>query len=410
MRQLRLVGPGDDGMLVLESDDGAEQFMLPVSPALRIASAEPEPVRATTAGPNEPEGIRPRDIQIRVRAGEDPQAIADESGTSLERIMRFAYPVLQERIRVVDEARRSRARGTGGTHVLFGELAETGFAAHGIDVSKIEWNALRRPDGGWSVLASVPGPRLDDDTPVVAKFSLVLTSRTVSALNDVAADLLSGHPIRALQPPPVYGPITVNDTASAAAGTATSTAEFGTRLAAVPTIVPADEDLGDDPETSRIAQSKEALSSEITVSSDGTVSSEGTTSSRNTLSSDGTVAPDSTGSAPASRRQMRRLKARTHPVPINVDEDEPFDREAFAPKGFPESGWHEQALPLDLPLAVEADSAHPAIDPSSSAGDPATDAAGPADDPRPRRTGRANDKPRMPSWDDILLGVRRKSE
>jgi hypothetical protein len=27
-----------------------------------------------------------------------------------------------------------------------------------------------------------------------------------------------------------------------------------------------------------------------------------------------------------------------------------------------------------------------------------------------RRSGKGNDKPRMPSWDDILLGVRRKSE
>jgi hypothetical protein len=377
-------------MLVLDSDDGAEQFMLPVTPALRIASAEPEPLRAITAGTNEPEGIRPRDIQMRVRAGEDPQSIADESGTSLEKIMRFAYPVLQERIRVVDEARRSRARGAGGQVMLFGELAETGFAAHGIDASKIEWNALRRPDGGWSVLASVPGPRLDDDTPVLAKFSVVLTSRTVSALNDVAADLLSGHPIRALQPPPVYGPTTVNDTASSTSGASEfGASEFGARLAAVPSVV-----------------------SEADVATDAL----------DTLGVDEASRPDDTapanGTPPTSRRQLRRLKARTHPVPIDAAEDEPFDRAAFAPTDWPESGWQEQALPLELPLAIET---HPA--PADSTRDDHADRAAQSetpgahadtserdDDPRPRRTGRAGDKPRMPSWDDILLGVRRKSE
>ncbi len=101
---------------------------------------------------------------------------------------------------------------------------------------------------------------------------------------------------------------------------------------------------------------------------------------------------------PASRRQ----KAHTRPVPVAVD-DELFDQEAL------DDGWPEPRLPLDL---AEHE---PAAD--APASQPATRAAvdqkpevgqGVAEEPQLKR--KSGEKPRMPSWDDILLGVRRKSE
>src|ERR1700712_2835148 len=111
MRLLRLVGLGGDGKsLLLESVDGNEQFTLPIDERLRNVSSSdlprlPVPESEASKAPS------PREIQTRIRAGESAQGLADDAGIPVERVMRFAYPVLQERIRVVDEARRARARG-----------------------------------------------------------------------------------------------------------------------------------------------------------------------------------------------------------------------------------------------------------------------------------------------------------
>ena len=128
MRELRYVGPASDpGHVLVETADGAEQFRLPISAALHDATqtdllGEPAPSVGTPASPATlidpaaPAGPRrqlsPRDIQVRVRAGEFPESLAAQTGDDLQRIMRFAGPVLEERMRVTDEARRGRARRT----------------------------------------------------------------------------------------------------------------------------------------------------------------------------------------------------------------------------------------------------------------------------------------------------------
>jgi hypothetical protein len=328
MRQLRLVGQDDEGTsLVLETIDGTERFTLPNDERLRDATRVDLPRIGTIV--NEATPLAPRDIQIRVRSGEDPQVLADEAGLALERIMRFAYPVLAERVRVTDEARRGRARRSSeGQLVPFGELADTRFAAHGVDPSAVAWDAFRREDGGWTVTATTSV----DEKPLLAKFSFALMTRTVSALNDVAADLLSDRPIRALappQPPPVLGP----DAEPAGP----------VRLTAVP-----------DPTDTAIAEPSGAT---------------------------------------VIRVPSKRQKAHTHPLPLALD-DELFDQEAL------DDPWHEQELPLDLGEQT------PAPAESSIAQGTAPD----EEHDQPKRSRRAGEKPRMPSWDDILLGVRHKTD
>jgi hypothetical protein len=370
MRQLRLVGPGEDGTVILEATDDAEQFSLVADDALRAACRPTPPPPARTEKDPVIE-LRPRDIQMRVRSGEDPQSIADEAGATLERVMRFAYPVLQERIRITDEARRARARrGSDGQLVPFGELTETRLGAHGVEPDGIAWDAFRREDGGWTVTA---GFAVEDRT-ARATFSFALMNRTVSALNDVAADLLSERPIQALIKPVPPAPVVAHERDE-------PLPEFGpapVRLAAVP-----------DPNQ-----------------------------------------PAEAGRPVPAGRPSRRQKAHTRPLPVGVD-DELFDQEAFEPPASP--SWHEPPLPLDLPESVRSgrtpagpaaqprqQSAAGSADPSSAqaegSGDADGVAAAAAGEPvepevtAHRRTGRAADKPRMPSWDDILLGVRRKSE
>ncbi len=200
MRTLRYVKPAADGehagQVVLETVDGGEQFLLSVDVPLRDA------VRADRAflmgGPEPEPRIGPREIQVRVRGGESPQDLADAHSTSLEWIMRFATPVLAERRRIADEARRSRARRSTseGQSVVFGEAVDERFAAQGFDPVSVRWDAHRREDGQWIVSAYWS----DADCERVAEWAFQLAARTVAPADDTAADLLSDRPIQPLTP------------------------------------------------------------------------------------------------------------------------------------------------------------------------------------------------------------------
>jgi hypothetical protein len=404
VRELRYVGPGDDGSVILENPESGKQFSLVVDDKIIAAMGIGAPDQARSEQPTSGEeaviDLRPRDIQMRVRAGEDPQAIAEEAGVSLDKVMRFAYPVLAERQRVVDEARRGRARNGEGHAVPFGELFDARVASLGAEPTGVRWDAVRRPDGGWTVTAVFTARTYGaEDTELAARFSFALLNRTVSALNDTASDLLSGRPLKALQPPEP-------------------------------------EELPGPPSLTAVPSPDDALD----IGSTNPRSDTGAGSASN--------APSEL--RPPIRLPSRRLKSHTHPIPVRLDEDladELFDQEALDPTG--DTGWHEPPLPLDLGLAHPAppetarhetvqqetarpetarpdtarpDTAHPetahpeTAHPETAQHEPAqhepaqhepgTDA--PLETPHKR--GRAGDKPRMPSWDDILLGVRRKSE
>src|SRR5688572_30244165 len=114
MRTLRLVALSDDGKnfsLAAEGTDGAEgeRFELPVDDRVR-AAARGDARRLTQIDVDAGVELPPRVIQARIRAGETPEQVAAASGTRVERIMRFAHPVLQERARVAEQARDARVR------------------------------------------------------------------------------------------------------------------------------------------------------------------------------------------------------------------------------------------------------------------------------------------------------------
>src|SRR2546426_866346 len=128
MRQLRLVGLAEDGAsLVLESPTG-ESFRLPVDDRVRAACRGD----LTRLGQIEIEldnPLRPAEIQARVRAGESAEQVAASSGMPLARVLRFAYPMLQERERVVAQARATRLRRSA----TLAELVEERLVGRGTD-------------------------------------------------------------------------------------------------------------------------------------------------------------------------------------------------------------------------------------------------------------------------------------
>lgn len=195
MRKLRFVGPGDgSGHFVVESLDGDEQFSVLVDDRLRACLRTDEPPVSTRVAPEPTSSIRPREIQMRVRSGEAPHAVAEDAGISIDRVLLFAGPVLEERSRMSGEARRARARRStpDGQLVNFGEAVDERFTAHGIDPAGVTWDSHRREDGQWVVSAGWRG----GDTDRMAEWAFSLASRAVTPLDETAADLLSDRPIR----------------------------------------------------------------------------------------------------------------------------------------------------------------------------------------------------------------------
>jgi hypothetical protein len=100
--------------------------------------------------------LRPRDIQARIRAGETPEDVAAAAQTSVEKIIGFATPVLAERAYQAELAQRASVRRRAATgHVPnLGAAVSDHLGQLGVDAADVEWDAWRREDGRWTVVAA----------------------------------------------------------------------------------------------------------------------------------------------------------------------------------------------------------------------------------------------------------------
>jgi hypothetical protein len=189
MRQLRLVGLAEEGdSLLLESPTG-ESYRLPLDERVRAACRGD----LTRLGQIEIESdnpLRPREIQARVRAGESAEQVAASAGMALDRVIRFAYPVLQERSRVVAQARTAPVRPAAPEQL--GDLVEERLVGRGTDAATLEWDAWRRDDGRWAVRLSWR----HGDSAHAAHWSLDLGRRALQS-EDPAAEQLSAEEFHA---------------------------------------------------------------------------------------------------------------------------------------------------------------------------------------------------------------------
>ena len=157
MVHLSLAGLSDDGTRLLLLDDAGGEYTLAVDPALR-AALRGEHARLGQLEITMDSAIRPRDIQARIRAGETPESVAKAAQTTVEKIMTFAGPVLDERAHVAQRAQRSTLRRRSGEGSLGGGRTLEDAVTHhlhglGVDVRTIDWDAFRREDGKWTLTA-----------------------------------------------------------------------------------------------------------------------------------------------------------------------------------------------------------------------------------------------------------------
>ncbi len=186
MVHLTLAGLSDDRTRLLLVDDAGGEYTLTVDALLR-AALRGEHARLGQLEIKMDSAIRPRDIQARIRAGESAESVAQAAQTTVEKIMTFAGPVLDERAHVAQRAQKSSVRRRSGEGSLgggrtLGDAVAEHLRVQNVDPRTVEWDAYRREDGRWTLTAvfaagSRKGP---------ATFSFDMPGNYVTVENDDA--------------------------------------------------------------------------------------------------------------------------------------------------------------------------------------------------------------------------------
>jgi hypothetical protein len=191
MQHLTPVGLSKDGKsLVLVSNSG-EEFSVPVDHRLR-AALRGDHARLGQLEMKMESALRPRDIQARIRGGESAEDVAAAAQTTVDAIMGFAAPVLAERAHVAESAQKSsiRRRSTEASTAAgtLDQASRTHLSTIGVRADDVEWDAWRREDGRWTLVAqyAVGG------APRRAEFTYDQPGRYVLADNQEAR-LLTGE-------------------------------------------------------------------------------------------------------------------------------------------------------------------------------------------------------------------------
>jgi Protein of unknown function (DUF3071) len=193
MRTLRLVALSDDGKSLILAADGAdpadtERFELPIDDRVR-AAARGDARRLTQIDVDAGVELPPRVIQARIRAGETPEQVAAASGTRVERIMRFAHPVIQERQRVAEQAREARVRlSEGPPTVVLGQFMTDRLRLIDSDIDAVTWDAHRTDDGTWQITGVWRAGTKSGTT----RWTFDIPSRTVAPFDAATMDFAEG--------------------------------------------------------------------------------------------------------------------------------------------------------------------------------------------------------------------------
>jgi hypothetical protein len=192
-RTLTVVGVSDDGEHLLcapaqqpavsDAAAAAPRYTLAIDERLR-AAIRGEWGNAAKGEIDMAPGLRPREIQSRIRAGATVEQVAAAAGCPVDRIEGFAYPVLLERATVAEKARAAQPlKGSSGTleEIVTATLVDRG-QQHGV-----EWDAFK-DERGWVVALTWQAGRSENRAEWV--YAPRAGGGSVTALGSEAADLL----------------------------------------------------------------------------------------------------------------------------------------------------------------------------------------------------------------------------
>lgn len=205
MRPVRFVALSEDGQSFVLADEVGRLLTLPIDERVSVALRSDRPAASlapVAAIAPQDQALSPRDIQSRIRSGESAEDVARITGVPVDRVLRYAGPVLQERAMLAQHARRTRLKSSDRGMPL-ADVVDPRLAQHGVDADKISWDAYRRDDGTWRIVATWPSGK----AVASATWELDKARQLVSAFDDMAVYLCTDRqsPIVGQEPPAERG-------------------------------------------------------------------------------------------------------------------------------------------------------------------------------------------------------------
>ena len=149
---LRLVAVTPERSHLVLEDSDCRQFRVPVDERLAAALRTPDRSRPGQVEIALESQLTPREIQARVRGGQSLDEVTAAAGISVDRVERYAAPVLAERAHVVEQAKLAPARrATAGSAPALAELVDARLAAQQVAPDSVTWDAWRGDDDRWTV-------------------------------------------------------------------------------------------------------------------------------------------------------------------------------------------------------------------------------------------------------------------
>jgi hypothetical protein len=190
MRPVRFVALSEDGQAMVLADEVGHLLSLPIDERISSMLRPDRPaIRIDVFGADEPPQLAPRDIQARIRSGESAEDVARIAGVPVDRVLRYAGPVLQERAMLAQQARRTRLRSSDRGATL-AEVVDARLSQHGVELEKIAWDAYRRDDGTWRIVATWPSGRAN----ATAVWEMDKARLSISPHDDMAQYLSGAAP------------------------------------------------------------------------------------------------------------------------------------------------------------------------------------------------------------------------
>ncbi|MEV2223177.1 septation protein SepH [Nocardia vinacea] len=198
MRELRVIGvtPDSTHIVCIDTETG-NKYRLPADDKLR-AAARGDLARFGQIEIEMEATMRPRDIQARIRAGASVEQVTEESGMPLSRVERFAYPVLLERARAAELAQKAHpVRADGPAVEILIDIVTAAFTERGHTLENAEWDAWKDEKGFW--VAQLQWQNGRSEIAAHWRYQPDAHGGSVSPLDDPASDLIDPDFGRALR-------------------------------------------------------------------------------------------------------------------------------------------------------------------------------------------------------------------
>jgi hypothetical protein len=169
-------------------DQEGEQYTLRVSDTLRATVNQ----QRLNSVPDNPEPtISIKEIQRLLRTGQTSEQISREYNVSIEKIERFAGPILSERIYIIDQAQQIVVRKEiDRDPVTLIQTITSRLAPRGIDASTLSWDTWRLENGTWTVELHYP----QTGGVGVAQWSFDPLLRSLTSMDENARWMMGDEP------------------------------------------------------------------------------------------------------------------------------------------------------------------------------------------------------------------------